>query len=60
MERYSASADDREIVGCFLDFQEMSEAPRKMQKPVVERLVSRHPAQSLSQKAFSLKSECDE
>jgi hypothetical protein len=57
MERYSASADERETVCCFFDFHEMREAPRKTQKPVVERRVSKHPAQSLSQKALSLKSE---
>jgi hypothetical protein len=36
MARYSASADDREMVCCFLDFQEMRESPRKVQKPVTD------------------------
>lgn len=31
MALYSASAEDRETVVCFFDFQEMRESPRKMQ-----------------------------
>ena len=53
MERYSASALDRETVFCFLDFQEINEFPRNIQYPVVDRRVSGHLAQSASQKAFS-------
>lgn len=50
--RYSASAEDREVVDCFFDFQETNESPRKTQKPVTERLVSGQEAQSASQKAW--------
>ena len=49
--RYSASVDDLETVGCFFDFQDMRESPRKTQKPVTERRESGHPAQSESEKA---------
>lgn len=31
MTRYSDQVDDQEMVGCFLDFQEIKESPRKMQ-----------------------------
>lgn len=37
---YSASADKRETVDCFLDFQEINESPRKIQKPVMDLLES--------------------
>ena len=39
---YSASAEDRETVACFLDFQEIMESPMKMHNPVIDLLVSRH------------------
>lgn len=51
--RYSASAEERDVVDCFFDFQETKESPRKIQKPVTERLVSGQEAQSASQKALS-------
>lgn len=51
--QYSGSADDLDTVVCFLDFQEMIEAPRKQQKPVIDLLVSGHVvAQSESVKPF--------
>jgi len=34
------------MAGCFFAFQDMSEEPRKKQKPVVDLLVSTQPAQS--------------
>jgi len=52
IERYSASAEDLKMVVCFLDFQEISDSPKKMQKPVTDLLVSGHLAQSESQKAL--------
>jgi hypothetical protein len=54
---YSASAEDRETVVCFLDFQEIKELSRKTQKPVTERLESKQPAQSESQNALSCRLE---
>jgi hypothetical protein len=57
MDLYSASAEDLEMVCCFLDFQDTKESPRKRQKPVTDFLVSGHAAQSASQNALSLKSE---
>ncbi|WZY67764.1 hypothetical protein YC2023_000004 [Brassica napus] len=48
--RYSASAVDLETVSCFLERQLMSEEPKKIQYPDVERLVSRHEPQSASAK----------
>jgi hypothetical protein len=38
-----------------LDFQEIKDEPRNMQKPKTERLVSRHDAQSESQYAMRSK-----
>lgn len=52
MERYSALTDERETVCCFLNFQEIRESPKKTQKLVTKRRVSRQPAQSESQKAL--------
>ncbi|KAJ0754024.1 hypothetical protein HanPI659440_Chr09g0342361 [Helianthus annuus] len=48
MARYSASAEDRETVFCFLLFHDTKELPRKMQKPVTDLLVSTHFPQSES------------
>ena len=45
---YSASALDRETVGCRLADQEIRLSPKKTQKPDVERLVVGQPAQSAS------------
>lgn len=52
MAQYSASTEDWETVACFLDFQDTREVPINTQKPVIERLVSLHPTQSKSMKAF--------
>lgn len=54
IERYSASADERDTKACFLDFQEMGEPPRLMKKSLTERRVSQQEAQSVSQKAMRL------
>lgn len=43
---YSALVEDLEIVGCFLDCQQIKELPKKTQNPDVESLVSGHLAQS--------------
>ena len=53
MALYSASAEDRDTVFCFFDFQEISESPIKTQNPVVDRLVSGHVTQLESTKAFN-------
>lgn len=60
IDLYLDSAEDPDIVCCFLDFQEIKEDPRKTQKPVMERLVSKQPAQSASQKALRRKSDSAE
>ena len=36
---YSASAEDGEIVACFLDFQEIKVSPKKMTKPLMDFLL---------------------
>ena len=38
--RYSALAEERATVACFLDFQETKASPKKMQKSDVDRCVS--------------------
>ena len=55
MDLYSASAEDREMVCCFLDFQDTKESPRNKQKSVTYFLVSGQATQSTSPKALSLK-----
>lgn len=57
MALYSASDEDLDTVGCFLDFQEMRLESRKIQYPVTDHLVSRHAAQSESLKPFKTKLE---
>jgi hypothetical protein len=49
--RYSASALERETVGCRFDDHDTSESPTNTQKADVERRVSGHPAQSASEYA---------
>jgi hypothetical protein len=44
-ERYSASAEEREIVGCFLVFHDIGLEPNMVKYPVVERRVVGQPAQ---------------
>ena len=41
MDLYSDSAEDRDIVYCFLDFHEMRDSPKKTQNPITDLLVSR-------------------
>ena len=57
MNLYSISAEDREMVCCFLDFQDTKESPRNKQNRVTDFLVSGQAAQSASQKTLRLKSE---
>ena len=54
MALYLASVEDLETIDCFLERQEMRESPRNIQNPVTDRQVSKHPAQSESQKALKL------
>src|SRR5688572_2278644 len=54
---YSASVLDLEIVACFLALQDTRLDPKKIAKPPVERLSSRHLAQSTSEKALTSKEE---
>lgn len=49
--RYSASVDDLQTVGWRFADQDMRLGSRRVRKPVVERHVSKHHAQSLSQYA---------
>ena len=53
--RYSASVDDLETVGCFLEHQERRLFPKNTQEPEVDLLVSTQLAQSASAKAMSLR-----
>jgi len=48
-ERYSASADDRETVVCFLVFQDIGEPPSLIKYPVRDRREIGHAPQSESQ-----------
>ena len=50
MARYSASVEDRAIVCCFVELQEIGLTPRKMRKAPVEVRSSGLPAQSASKK----------
>ena len=52
MARYSALADDLEMVVCFFAFQETKDSPRKTQKPVTDLRVSKQEPQSASEKAL--------
>ena len=58
--RYSASAEERDTMVCFLAFQETNEWPKKIQKPVTERRVSEQVPQSASEKALSWREEEEE
>lgn len=51
MDLYSASAEDKEIDGCFFDFQEMGLPPRLIKNLLTDLLESGQKAQSESQKA---------
>ena len=46
--RYSASAEDLDIVGCFFYFHDIKASPRNTQEPNVDLRVSNHPPQSAS------------
>lgn len=59
IERYSASAEERDIIACFFEFQEIREFPSKIQKPVTERCVSGQLAQSESQIVLICKGEVE-
>jgi len=47
--RYSASAEDKDTVTCFLDFQDIKVLPKKMTNPLTDLRVWEHAAQSASQ-----------
>ena len=55
--RYSASANEREIVCRFLDRQDTSDSPRKTRYPVTKWRVSKHESQSTLEKARSFKED---
>lgn len=54
--RYSASALERDTIGCHLDDQETRASPRNTQKPDVDLLVSGQPVQSASEYAVTERS----
>ena len=54
---YSASADERDTVVCFLVLQEMGDPPKEMKYPLMDFLVKGHAPQSESQNATICKSE---
>ena len=49
---YSYSVLERDTVACFGALHEIKLGPKKMAKPPVERLSSRQPSQSASEKAL--------
>lgn len=51
MALYSASAEDLEIIDCFLDLPEIGDFLKKMQYHMVDRRDTGHEAQLLSQYA---------
>lgn len=53
MDRYSASAEEREMRGYFFDFHEIGEPPRLTKYPITDLLMSGQDPQSESQKARS-------
>lgn len=53
IERYSASAEDRNTVCCFLDFHDMSDDLTKIQYHVRDLRVSGQMPQSASEKVFT-------
>jgi len=48
MDRYYASVEDLETDSRFLHFQEIEASPKNIHQPVIDFLVSGHPAQSTS------------
>ncbi|KNA20759.1 hypothetical protein SOVF_049300 [Spinacia oleracea] len=59
MALYSASALERATTVCFLDFQEIGDEPKRIQKPVVDLLDVGQLPQSLSQYAVSCADDDD-
>lgn len=59
MDRYSASADDKETKDCFFVFHETGDPPRVMTYPLIERRELGHHPQSESQKSNSSKEELE-
>lgn len=57
---YSASADEREMVSCFLALKETKESPKKIQNPVTDLRESSQVLQSTSEKARNFKEEAAE
>ena len=55
--RYSASAEEQEIVVYFLDFKKTKQSQRKIQNPDANLRVSGHVAQSASENVVSLSVE---
>ncbi|KAJ0600924.1 hypothetical protein HanRHA438_Chr03g0124281 [Helianthus annuus] len=49
MTRYSASAEDRETIDCFFDFQDIGAPPKRSKYPVRDLRVKGQPSQSESQ-----------
>lgn len=49
--QYSASAEDKEMIGYFLLFQEMGLPPSVIKKPITDLRVIAHEAQSESENA---------
>lgn len=54
---YSASAKERDTVGCFFDLKEIKESPMKLQKPLIDNRVWGQATQSTSEKIFSWRAE---
>ena len=57
MDRYSASAEERDTVCCFLVFHEIGEDPSRTNHPVRDLRVKGHPAQSESHQPDSCRSQ---
>ena len=60
MAQYSASAEEREVVDCFLDFHGTKESSKNKQNPVIDLLESLHLAQLESQNPLSFREEEDD
>lgn len=59
MDRYSASAEDKETKACFLYFEEIGEEPKVMKYPLINRRVTGQRPQSEPQKARRLNEEVE-
>ena len=60
MALYSASIELRDMVVCFLDFQEIKESPKNTQNPVVNFLESGHDPQLVSENALRCREDVAE